>query len=276
MQAKNIASFGKIKMENLPTEIWFRIFQFLDRTSRKQANLVCKKWLEQIRSNVKLSGCFKIRVTEENRHFANLFFQHCPALQSVILEIKEPMWFDFEKCPMLESVIFSSDEDLRDFFPQAPTSLCLIKQAVISPKDIRKVIGKRNERNVEQVPDDMKFPWMKILYLKLELRCLSTEPNDFARLWKLFEKQDMIEGIEIHLRDLKLFVKYGLLRNLRKIGCKIKKLKFLGYRDGLNDILEEIMELCPNITDPQWEVGRHIVCAANLKKLLSIMNDIFM
>ena len=253
-------------MENFPNEVLCTIFRLLDRKSRKQCNLVCQKWFLCIRTDIKLSSCFKLFVTGENRPFINKFFQNCPVLKSVIVDIGEFNWlrrFDFSECPKLEFLIVSNRfddnnirHDLRDFFPQAPRSLCVVKEAVMSPKNIQKLTDETKKKQIlnnNQIPNEMKFPSMKIYSLELDKRSLPPAPDAFERLWKLFENQEKIEALEIHISHLELFVDNGFYRILSNIGYRMKKLKFLGFgAGGSNEILEEIVKLCPNITDLEF------------------------
>ena len=106
-------------------EIWLHIFQFFDfETVQRTLTLVCKKWFNLIRNDIKLSGslriCWRIEDSSENHHYflhfgsINTRLKNWPKLQNLQLSIDTYLidsspselidGIDFEICPLLNDI----------------------------------------------------------------------------------------------------------------------------------------------------------------------------
>ena len=122
----------KIKMiYNLPTEIIPMIVEHLDVKSRKNFILVCKRFLNIVRSDPKITGKgLKIRPKKfrYNVDFMNALFLNWPSLKYLELKMKKSSpenvakfldYLEFENCESLESVEVDTPDMTEHFYPGA-------------------------------------------------------------------------------------------------------------------------------------------------------------
>ena len=122
-------------MENLPSELLYIVFSFLDKKSRKSATATCQLWFDVIRnSNLSNHICYKDSVKKLQQRIKNLEWdwKRWPALKtielpntgySVMKDLRNYLPIDFRQCPTLEIVIFAANIDISHLNPKCPQNI---------------------------------------------------------------------------------------------------------------------------------------------------------
>ena len=118
-------------LQSLPQEVWYIIFSFLPKESRKNATSTCKFWFEIIRGDSRFSGSIAIPLIElQNSSFC---WDNWPSLKTLTISdssfpspkraLEAMKDIDFKKCQSLEKVTFGVNFDLAELPNNTTTAI---------------------------------------------------------------------------------------------------------------------------------------------------------
>ena len=197
-------------MENLPSELLYIVFSFLDKKSRKSATATCQLWFDVIRNSNLSNHIFYDRTNYETscvkklqERIENLEWDwnRWPALKTFELQgygdkgdLLNEFPIDFKQCPSLELVSLNTNIDIEDLIPNYPqNSGAEIRKLAFNPQlDIQQfggnhiwslMIDKRNDEVFKLINENVKG--LKVLWV-----------NNFNYLNDLVCKDDLV-GLHI-------------------------------------------------------------------------------
>ena len=216
----------------LPTEIWCKIFLYLDRKSRKSVAATCKQFLWNIRGNVKTSGqitletvtlqslSLKIASSEWNwerwpclkslRIPLNPFNQGYGSSSNAVLDPLKLMKFD--KCPSLERLlVFNCGLPMKIKTSDATTHYGIANELCFNPKSMDTNLTFKNLSHLQiDNLENVDFDTLKqigrtanqLSWLKISLRFESCLHEMLNGLNLLFEGlKDSLKYVTLHVDD---------------------------------------------------------------------------
>ena len=257
-------------MENLPIELLYIVFSFLDKKSRKSATATCQLWFDVIRnSNLSNHICFNGIVENLQQRIENSEWdwKRWPALKTFELQgygdkgdLLNEFPIDFKQCPSLELVSLNTNIDIEDLIPNYPqNSGAEIRKLAFNPQlDIQQfggnhiwslMIDKRNDEVFKLINENVKG--LKVLWV-----------NNFNYLNDLVCKDDLVG---LHIIDFNSSeLKIDGLKKLKTLS--VSKLAPLDNLVGMDALLELSARIVRGSELKEYDLSNITKCFKNLQK----------
>ena len=236
----------------LPTEIWCKIFLYLDRKSRKSVAATCKQFLWNLRGNVKTSGQINLKTV---------------TLKSLSLKIASSEW-NWERWPCLKSLRIplnpfnqSYDNATLDTlklmkFDKCPSleRLLIFNCALpmeIDPSDAYTYYGIANELCVNPKSMETTLTFKNLSHLHID----NLENIDFDTLKQIGRTANQLSWLKISLRfgsclhemlnGLTLMFE-GLKDSLKHVLLQVNDNNY-DYLTDVQALLKSLIENCPSL-----------------------------
>ena len=279
-------------LQSLPQEVWYIIFSFLPKESRKNATRTCKLWFEIIRGDSKFSGNITIPWIELNSSFD---WDNWPSLKTIAINdtsfpspkmaLEAMRGIDFKKCQSLEKVTFGVNFDLAEL-PNNTTTAIRGENIVVETENLS-TSTKSKEKIMKDIGTVLALVFnpksdidlFELEHMdKLEIHMRSQSSNNIERT---LEVMKMIGEAAIDLRWLIVggdsfdhpeffetgFKNFG--RSLKvftlKNGCFENSLDYEddihgAYVNSLDTFFKSLSENCPNLSILNLGSAHQLTC----------------